>query len=156
MTHLIQGFAKTVPIIDETQDGDPLVPLNTDVVPKRMTAVALKDRSNQGLVPQVTAAGRGELAKQILEIAFQNGVKVREDANLAEILAKFELDSPIPTEALMAVGEILAYVYQANGEPNPFDAVLKEEMNRQQASAGDTSKREDLVSKSDQTNAEKT
>ncbi|MBU6234455.1 MAG: EscU/YscU/HrcU family type III secretion system export apparatus switch protein [Alphaproteobacteria bacterium] len=91
-------------------------------------AVALKDRSAEGKVPELTAAGRGELAKQILEIAFQNGIKVREDANLAELLAKFELDSPIPTEALMAVGEILAYVYQANGEPNPFDAILKEEL----------------------------
>ncbi|NBX66016.1 MAG: hypothetical protein EBQ96_03365 [Proteobacteria bacterium] len=93
-------------------------------------AVALKDRSAQNLVPQVTAAGRGEVARKILEIAFQNGVKVREDANLAELLAKFELDSPVPTEALMAVGEILAYVYQANGEPNPFDAVLKEELKK--------------------------
>ena len=148
-----------MPIIDETENGDPLVPLNTEAVPKRMTAVALKDRSEQGLVPQVTAAGRGEVARQILEIAFQNGVKVREDANLAEILAKFELDSPVPTEALMAVGEILAYIYQANGEPNPFDAVLKEEMAKYEVSqrgTGNTSEREDLVSKSDQNHAKKT
>ncbi len=108
-------------------EDDPLNPLNAEVVPKRMTAVALKDRSAQGLVPQITAAGRGEVARKILDIAFANGVKVREDADLVEILAKFELDSPIPTEALMAVGEILAYVYRANGEPNPFDAVLKAE-----------------------------
>lgn len=81
-------------------------------------------------MPEVTAAGRGEVARQILEIAFQNGVKVREDANLVEILAQFELNSPIPTEALMAVGEILAYVYKANGEPNPFDAILKDELSR--------------------------
>lgn len=111
-----------------SDEDDPLRPLNAEALPKRATAVALKDRSNLGKVPEVTAAGRGELARQILEIAFKNGVKVREDANLAELLAKFELDSPIPTEALMAVGEILAYVYQANGEPNPFDAVLKEEL----------------------------
>lgn len=109
---------------------DPLKPLNAQALPKRMTAVALKDRSDLGKVPEITAAGRGEVAKQILEIAFQNGVKVREDANLAEILAQFELDSPIPTEALMAVGEILAYVYQANGEPNPFDAILREELSK--------------------------
>jgi len=119
-----------MPNIDETADGDPLVPLNNEAVPRRVTAVALKDRSNQGLVPEITAAGRGEIAKQILEIAFANGVKVREDANLAEILARFELDSPIPSEALMAVGEILAYVYQANGEPNPFDAILREELSK--------------------------
>lgn len=113
-------------------EDDPLKPLNAEALPatSRLTAVALKDRSAQNLVPQVTAAGRGEVARKILEIAFQNGVKVREDANLAELLAKFEIDSPIPTEALMAVGEILAYVYQADGEPNPFDAVLKEELKK--------------------------
>lgn len=109
---------------DET---DPLKPLNAEALPKRAVAVALQDRSAQGKVPEITAAGRGEVARQILEIAFQNGVKVREDADLAELLARFELDSPVPTEALMAVGEILAYIYQANGEPNPFEAVLKEE-----------------------------
>lgn len=107
---------------------DPLNPLNTQKIPKRMTAVALVDRSAMGKVPEVAAAGRGAVAEKILEIAFANGIKVREDANLAELLAEFEIDSPIPTEALMAVGEILAYVYQANGEPNPFDAVLKEEL----------------------------
>jgi flagellar biosynthesis protein len=109
---------------------DPLKPLNAQEIPTRATAVALKDRSAENKVPEITAAGRGELARQILEIAYQNGVKVREDANLAEMLAKFELDSPVPSEALMAVGEILAYVYQANGEPNPFDAVLREELSK--------------------------
>ncbi|MCB1538463.1 MAG: EscU/YscU/HrcU family type III secretion system export apparatus switch protein [Rhodospirillales bacterium] len=109
-------------------DPEPLKPLNAEALPARQTAVALKDRSLLGKTPEITAAGRGEVARQILEIAHKNGVKVREDANLAELLAMFEIDSPIPTEALMAVGEILAYVYQANGEPNPFDAVLKEEM----------------------------
>jgi len=115
---------------DGIERDDPLKPLNTQEIPRRMTAVALKDRSAEGKVAEVTAAGRGAVAQKILEIAFANGIKVREDANLAELLAEFELDSPIPTEALMAVGEILAYVYQANGEPNPFDAVLKEEMQK--------------------------
>lgn len=109
-------------------DPNPLNPLNAEALPKKAVAVALKDRSAEGKVAEISAAGRGEIARQILEIAFQNGVKVREDANLAEMLAQFELDSPIPSEALMAVGEILAYVYQANGEPNPFDAILKEEL----------------------------
>lgn len=112
------------------EDEYPLNPLNAQAISTRVTAVALRDRSAIGKVPEITAAGRGEIARQILEIAYANGVKVREDANLAEMLAQFELDSPIPTEALMAVGEILAYIYQANGEPNPFDAVLKAEMEK--------------------------
>ena len=49
---------------------------------------------------------------------------MREDSALAEMLAKVELDSPIPSEAFMAVAEILSYVYKANGKPNPFDTSL--------------------------------
>jgi flagellar biosynthesis protein len=41
-------------------------------------------------------------------------VKVREDADLVEVLSKLEVDSPIPVEAFAAVAEILTYVYQAN------------------------------------------
>lgn len=92
---------------------------------KPAIAVALKD--NAGDTPTVMAAGRGALADQILQIAFDNDIKVREDADLATILAELELDSPVPTEALMAVAEILSYVYRANGEPDPFNAILGEE-----------------------------
>ncbi|HUY68475.1 MAG TPA: flagellar protein FhlB, partial [Alphaproteobacteria bacterium] len=42
------------------------------------------------------------------------GVKVREDADLAELLVKLDLDTPIPSEAIIAVAEILAKVYEAN------------------------------------------
>lgn len=100
-------------------------PSNISKIPKRQTAVALKDGTDKGEVPVVTAAGRGKIAEKILEIAFANGIKVREDSALAEMLAKIELDSPIPSEAFMAVAEILAYVYRANGQPNPFDALLE-------------------------------
>lgn len=75
-------------------------------------AVALKDGATAR--PQVTASGRGALAEQILEIAFARGVKVREDADLAEILAAIEVDSEVPVEALAAVAEILSHVYRAN------------------------------------------
>jgi flagellar biosynthesis protein len=37
---------------------------------------------------------------------------------------QIELDSPIPSEACLAVAEILSYVYQANGKPNPFNVSL--------------------------------
>jgi len=41
-------------------------------------------------------------------------VKVREDANLAEILEAIEIDTKVPLHALAAVAEILSYVYRAN------------------------------------------
>ena len=101
-------------------------PLNLKEKNTRQTAIALKDRTAERQVPQVVAAGRGEIAEKIMQLAFENGIKVKEDAALAEMLAAVELDSPIPSEAFMAVAEILYYVYRANGEPNPFDAVLRE------------------------------
>ncbi len=82
---------------------------------RRQIAVALHyDRANPSL-PRVTASGTGGVAAQILTAAFAAGIKVREDADLAEILAAVEVDSEIPLEALAAVAEILSYVYRANG-----------------------------------------
>lgn len=86
--------------------------------PRRPTAVALKYEDGKGL-PQVVATGRGFVAEQILELAFANGVKVREDADLVEILAAVDVDSEIPLEAIVAVAEILAHVYRANGTVPP-------------------------------------
>lgn len=106
---------------------DPLTPLNSRIKPKRQVAVALEDSKTGKELPRITAAGRGRIAEQILQMAFENDIKVREDGALAEMLASVELESPIPTEAFMAVTEILSYVYRANGEPNPFDAVLESE-----------------------------
>lgn len=65
---------------------------------------------------RISASGRGRIAEKILEMAFASGVKVRQDAELTEILAKFDVGSPIPLEALDVVSEILRYVYLANSE----------------------------------------
>jgi len=86
----------------------------------RNLAVALKYQESESTAPRITASGRGAFAEQLVELALANGVKVREDADLAEILTAFDVDSVIPVEALDAVAEILAYVYRANGEE--FDA----------------------------------
>ena len=87
---------------------------------RRLTAVALKKYGiNDTAIPKIIAAGYGKLAEQILEIAFKNGVKVREDKELAQILAAITLESEVPSEALVAVAEILAYVYKANRTYDP-------------------------------------
>lgn len=64
--------------------------------------------------PRVTASGRGAVAEQILQIAFERGVKVRTDSDLAEILAAVEVDSEIPLAALAGVAEILRYLYRTD------------------------------------------
>jgi flagellar biosynthesis protein len=64
--------------------------------------------------PRVVASGRGAVAEQILQIAFERGVKVRTDSDLAEILAAVEVDSEIPLAALAGVAEILRYLYRTD------------------------------------------
>jgi len=64
---------------------------------------------------RIVAKGRGAVAEHILALAFAAGVRVREDADLVEILEAIEIDADIPAHALAAVAEILTYVYRANG-----------------------------------------
>jgi flagellar biosynthesis protein len=76
-------------------------------------AVALESGTD-GALPKIVASGRGALAEQILKLAFENNIKVRQDADLAELLASLDLDHEIPPEAIVAVAEILARVFEAN------------------------------------------
>ena len=108
-------------------DKKDLNPLNIRKIPKKKSAVALSDSDGGQKVPRIAAAGRGFIADKILQLAFDNGIQVREDSDLAELLATIELDSPIPSEAFMAVGEILSYVYKANGRDDPFDSLIEED-----------------------------
>lgn len=83
---------------------------------RRRAAVALKKFGlDESAIPKIVASGYGKLAEEIIRLAFDNGVKVREDKDLAQMLAAIELDSDIPSEALVAIAEILAYVYKVNG-----------------------------------------
>ena len=86
---------------------------------RQPVAVALEYDSATNSAPKVVATGKGFVAQQILDFAFAHGVKVRTDPDLAEVLAAVELDTIIPVEAFMAVAEILAYVYRANGQIPP-------------------------------------
>lgn len=83
---------------------------------KIQRAVALEYERETDPAPRITAKGRGAVAEQILNIAFENGVKVREDAALTEILELLEVDSLIPLEAYAAVAEILSYVYRTQAD----------------------------------------
>ena len=86
---------------------------------KDAVAVALHQAKEADRAPKVVAAGRGTTAEQILEIAFAQGIKVREDADLAQLLSAVNEDTEIPSGAFAAVAEILIYLYRANGEAPP-------------------------------------
>jgi flagellar biosynthesis protein len=98
-----------------------------DAPPASITkAVAIEYERGTDEAPRVTASGAGAIAEQILAIAFDRGIKVRQDAELVEILSLVEVDSPIPLEAFTAVAEILAFVYQANAARQPRPPIYKE------------------------------
>ena len=82
---------------------------------RRQVAVALRADGVAGA--RVVASGRGALAEDILRLAFEAGIKVREDADLAETLAALEIDADLPVDAMAAVAEVLARLYALNGAP---------------------------------------
>ena len=79
-------------------------------------AVALSySPSDAYSAPEVIATGRGHIAEQLLKLAFEHGVKIHEDADLAEILQSLDIGDEIPVEAFVAVAEILRYIYNNDG-----------------------------------------
>ena len=108
---------------------DKITPSKTTKKIKRPAAVALKERAHKAALPTISAAGRGKIAEAIVQLAFDHDIKVREDSALAEMLVEIDVDSPIPSEAFMAVAEILSYVYRADNKPNPFDISLEDATN---------------------------
>ncbi|GHF27046.1 hypothetical protein GCM10017044_22610 [Kordiimonas sediminis] len=76
-------------------------------------ALAVK-KEEDARAPKITAKGKGYNAVKILDLAFEHGVKVRQDAELTSILKELDVDSPVPLEALDAVSIILQKVYEAN------------------------------------------
>lgn len=77
-------------------------------------AVALTYDKDADPAPRIAAKGRGHIAEKIIALAQEHGIEIREDTDLAVLLAKLDLDTLIPVEAYAAVAEILAYVYETN------------------------------------------
>jgi flagellar biosynthesis protein len=77
-------------------------------------AAALAYDPAKDAAPHVIASGRGVIAERIRNLAEAQGIPVREDRDLAELLVALDVGSEIPTAAFAAVAEILAYLYRAN------------------------------------------
>jgi flagellar biosynthesis protein len=85
-------------------------------------AVALKYEPDLDRAPRVVAAGRGEAARRIIEIAEENHIHIQRDPDLVEVLSKLEIDREIPPELYAAVAELLAFVYSLNGKKIPHSS----------------------------------
>jgi len=66
------------------------------------------------IAPVLSAKGRGQMAKRIIELAKEAGIPIYRDQDLLSLLMKIQLESVIPSELFSAVAEIFAYVYDVN------------------------------------------
>ena len=80
-------------------------------------AVALGYDHTRHAAPKVLAKGQGPIAQKIVQIAIDEGIEIRRDADLVQILKAVDIDEEIPVEAFAAVAEIISYVYQVNNKP---------------------------------------
>ena len=83
---------------------------------KSPKAAALKYTHGKDPAPKLTAKGRGEVAKKIIEIAKTHGIPIQEDKELVEFLSMLDLYQEIPPELYRAVAEILAFIYSINNK----------------------------------------
>ena len=104
-----------------TREHPPLERSSARPASNQPVAVALKESGTPNKAPSVVATGRGEVADAILDIAFALGIKVRADADLAEMLSVVDLGEEVPTEAFHAIAEILTYLYRAQGRLDPAE-----------------------------------
>lgn len=87
-----------------------------------LRAVALQyDGEN---APTVTASGEGAVAEEIIRVAREHGVPLREDVMLAALLSELELGEEIPPLLYRVIAEVIAYAYLVSGKV----PVIKEEI----------------------------
>lgn len=79
-------------------------------------AVALGYDQEKHNAPVVLAKGQGPIAEKIIQIALDEGIEIRQDADLLQILKAVDIDAEIPVEAFAAVAEIISYIYQQNNK----------------------------------------
>jgi len=89
-------------------------------------AAALKYDQDKDHAPKLTASGKGETAKTIIKIAEENGIPIKQDEDLVNMLSEIELNQEIPVELYKAVAEIFSFIY---GISNKQENMLDEKSN---------------------------
>ncbi len=82
-------------------------------------AVTLRYRPDKDQAPRVAAKGTGLVAENIIDIARKNGVPVKDDPDLIEVLSRIDIEKEIPPSIYIVVAELLAFIYSMNGKKRP-------------------------------------
>ena len=79
-------------------------------------ATALKYDDSKNNAPTAIAQGKGITANNIIRIAKENGIPIKKDEDLVNMLSQIELNQEIPVELYKAVAEIFSFVYDISNE----------------------------------------
>ncbi len=80
------------------------------------TDIAIALNYDEASAPKVTAKGKGLIAEEILKLASENDIPIKEEPELVELLATVELGDQIPEALYVAVAEVIAFAYSLKGK----------------------------------------
>ena len=89
-------------------------------------AAALKYDIGKDSAPKVTAKGKGNTALNIIKIAKENNIPIKEDPDLVELLSQIDLDREIPHNMYKAIAEIFSYIYDISNKGLEKDKQLED------------------------------
>jgi flagellar biosynthesis protein len=89
-------------------------------------AIALKYDIEKDNAPKITAKGKGETASNIIKIAKEHDIPIKEDEDLIELLSQIDIDKEIPGSMYKAVAEIFSFIYDLSNNKKDIDNKLKE------------------------------
>ena len=78
------------------------------------SAVSLQYKKGKNSAPKVTAKGQGWVAEDIIKMAKENNIPIREDKHLLHLLSEIDVGQEVPESLYKVVAELLAWVYQLN------------------------------------------
>lgn len=79
-------------------------------------AVALRYDTDKDNAPRVLGKGKGKIAENIIKLANEHDIPIKEDADLVELLSKVDIDKEIPTNLYKAVAEVFTFLYKITND----------------------------------------
>ena len=78
------------------------------------SAVSLQYKKGKNTAPKITAKGQGWVAENIIKMAQEKNIPIREDKDLLHLLSEIDVGQEVPESLYKVVAELLAWVYQLN------------------------------------------
>jgi len=77
-------------------------------------AIALNWDPYHDEAPTMTARGSGFIADEIIRLAHENHIPIREDRDLVQVFSMLDIGASIPPGIHTVIAEILAFIYWSN------------------------------------------